>query len=271
VEINGTQATQTPVSESQSVVEQVGLGQDAFLKIFLAQLEHQDPLNPQDSTELAAQLAQFSQLEQSLRMADELRGINSRLDTLIEASGSNGQLALDPMAMLGRQVDIDGNFLRLPDVGSSQSLLIDLEKEATQLLIEVQSESGTPLGLAELVGEDDNGNPVILQQGTYELSFMDNEPRLHTPSGQEIPLTFFVLTENEEGRLVPDENRAVVIPPPAGLTYQFSVMASGRSSGPFEPHMTTAGTVDGVRIVNGQPVPSIAGQDIDSSQIIRIH
>jgi hypothetical protein len=47
-------------------------------------------------------------------------------------------------------------------------------------------------------------------------------------------------------------------------------MASGRSSGPFEPHMTTTGTVDGVRIVSGQPVASIAGQDIDTSEIIRI-
>jgi flagellar basal-body rod modification protein FlgD len=270
VEINEIQATQTPAPESQTVADQAGLGQDAFLKIFLTQLEHQDPLDPQDSSELAAQLAQFSQLEQSLRMTNELRGISSRLDQLIEASSSNGNLALDPMAMLGRQVDIDGNFLRLPGVGTSQSLLIDLEGEATQLLIELQDASGAPLGLAELIGEDDNGNPVILQQGTYELSFVDNEPRVRTPSGQEIPLTFFALTENEEGRLVPDENRAVVIPPPAGMTYQFSVMASSRSGGPFEPHTMTAGTVDGVRIVSGQPIPSIAGQDIDISQIIRI-
>ena len=37
---------------------------DDFLTLLVAQLQHQDPLNPSDSTEFTAQLAQFSSLEQ---------------------------------------------------------------------------------------------------------------------------------------------------------------------------------------------------------------
>lgn len=40
------------------------LGKDAFLKLLCAQLQYQDPLNPQTDTEFVAQLAQYSQLEE---------------------------------------------------------------------------------------------------------------------------------------------------------------------------------------------------------------
>ena len=52
-----------------------GLGQDAFLKLLVEQLKHQDPLSPQDSAQFVAQLAQFNSLEQ-------LISINARLAEL---------------------------------------------------------------------------------------------------------------------------------------------------------------------------------------------
>lgn len=57
------------------------LGKDAFLKLLCAQLQYQDPLNPQNDTEFVAQLAQFSQLEelQNLSTTNE----NSQALTLV--------------------------------------------------------------------------------------------------------------------------------------------------------------------------------------------
>lgn len=51
------------------------LGKDDFLRLFVTQMQHQDPLNPTDSAEFTAQLAQFSSLEQ-------LTNINGRLEDL---------------------------------------------------------------------------------------------------------------------------------------------------------------------------------------------
>ncbi len=43
------------------------LKKDDFLKLFVAQLQHQDPLNPDDGAEMATKLAQFNSLEQLMR------------------------------------------------------------------------------------------------------------------------------------------------------------------------------------------------------------
>ncbi len=55
--------------------DQAALGQDAFMRLLLAQLQNQDPTSPQADGEFLAQLAQFSQLEQ-------LQEMNKKLDAI---------------------------------------------------------------------------------------------------------------------------------------------------------------------------------------------
>jgi flagellar basal-body rod modification protein FlgD len=57
-----------------------GLGQNAFLQLLVTQLQHQDPLQPQDDTQFLAQLAQFTSLEQ-------LTNINTSLQQLVTLAG----------------------------------------------------------------------------------------------------------------------------------------------------------------------------------------
>ena len=53
------------------------LGQDAFLKMLVTQLQNQDPLNPLEDKEFIAQLAQFSALEKLTEMAASLERIEA--------------------------------------------------------------------------------------------------------------------------------------------------------------------------------------------------
>jgi flagellar basal-body rod modification protein FlgD len=59
-----------------------GLGEDAFLKLLVTQLQHQDPMQPQDDSQFLAQLAQFSSLEQ-------LTTISSSIQELVTLAKNN--------------------------------------------------------------------------------------------------------------------------------------------------------------------------------------
>src|SRR3954469_22252809 len=47
------------------------LGKDAFLKLLVAQMKYQDPMNPSDGTEFIAQTAQFTLVEKMAAMSDQ--------------------------------------------------------------------------------------------------------------------------------------------------------------------------------------------------------
>ncbi len=57
-----------------------------FLQLLVAQIQNQDPLNPADSTQFVAQLAQFSELEQVI-------GIRSDIEKAQSANSSPGSAA----------------------------------------------------------------------------------------------------------------------------------------------------------------------------------
>jgi flagellar basal-body rod modification protein FlgD len=78
-------------SASQNATK-TGADYQSFLRLLVAQMKNQDPTNPMDSTQYVAQLAAFSQVEQSVQ-------INGRLDNLIQASALT-----QADALIGRSV-----------------------------------------------------------------------------------------------------------------------------------------------------------------------
>lgn len=60
-----------------------GLGKDVFLRLLVAQLQYQDPLQPMDNTQFVTQLATFQTLE-------ELQAIRADLDRLVAAQQKAG-------------------------------------------------------------------------------------------------------------------------------------------------------------------------------------
>lgn len=65
----------TPTQSTTARKANDAMGKDEFLKLLVAQMKHQDPLNPMDGQEMAAQLAQFTSVEQLLAANDTLAEI----------------------------------------------------------------------------------------------------------------------------------------------------------------------------------------------------
>ncbi|MGE5645486.1 MAG: flagellar hook assembly protein FlgD [Acidobacteriota bacterium] len=66
-------ALQDPLTQTQT-----------FLKLLVAQIKNQDPLNPTDGTQFLTQLAQFTELEQ-------VTGIRTSVDAIAGAIGAAGE------------------------------------------------------------------------------------------------------------------------------------------------------------------------------------
>ncbi len=100
----------TDETSSSSSIEDLGM--DQFLNLFIAQIQHQDPLNPLDSAEFTAQLAQYTSVEQ-------LYGMNSKLADIEEALNSQGDQR-DDLGYIGKTVKAYDNTMRV-DNGTVQS------------------------------------------------------------------------------------------------------------------------------------------------------
>lgn len=96
--VTSSTSTQSSSSSNASNASAASLNYNSFLKLFMAELQHQDPTSPMDTTTQMSQLASFSQVEQQVK-------INTNLSSLISQS-MIGQAS----NLIGKTVtDADGN------------------------------------------------------------------------------------------------------------------------------------------------------------------
>jgi len=88
--INSNNQSVSASSVSSAVSKDQFVSQNTFLKLLITQLKNQDPMNPQDSSQFVAELAQFSSLEQMTKLGKNMQ-------TVLESSVTN---------LLGRTVTV---------------------------------------------------------------------------------------------------------------------------------------------------------------------
>ena len=80
--VDGTQGVgggSSTYGSSNAAQQKATLNYDNFLQLLVAQMKNQDPTDPMDASEQVAQLATFSQVEQTIQT-------NTKLDTLLASS-----------------------------------------------------------------------------------------------------------------------------------------------------------------------------------------
>lgn len=165
----------TSASNSLGFSESAGQAQeqqDQFLKLLTYQLKSQNPLKPYDNQEFAAQLAQFSQLEQLSEIKD-LMASQNQANVLLGQTMSNSALP----GMLGKNAKAYTSHLKLGEEPAKIGLELDFQGQSGQVTIldELgrnvrtinlsQSNMRTGDNIIEWDGTDDNGDKV--DEGTY--------------------------------------------------------------------------------------------------------
>lgn len=165
----GTIYDDSTTTATYADTEDTGLGQDAFLKMFMAQVTNQDPMNPMDNTEFTAQLATFSQLEQLQEINDSM----SNMDDLVTATERNTAIGY-----LGNNVTAQGNLIPVVN-GEAGKYTFNLANSANVEAV-ITDASGTVvanIGLGALSAgnneytwdcTDNSGNTV--DDGAYTIS-----------------------------------------------------------------------------------------------------
>ena len=142
--------------------EEDKLGKDAFMKLFLAQMNHQDPLNPMDTTQFSAQLAQFSTLEQLFNVNENLESIKG-----IETSGNRYQV----LDLIGKEVQANSDTLVLNNGNEAKGSFY--LGEPAECIVHILNDQGTKIKDI-YIGVVNAGNQE------FEWNGIDSRGTLHT-------------------------------------------------------------------------------------------
>ena len=146
------------------------MGQTAFLTLFTTQLKSQNPLDPMNNEAFVAQLAQFSQLEATTKMSDNVQNLVASMsnDRMSSASGLIGKKVAIPdgKAILTNAQPVDG--------------VVTLDKDVDSISLKVFASDGTLIRTGDVGpqkkgdfhfawdGKDSNGAAVA--DGVYRIS-----------------------------------------------------------------------------------------------------
>jgi flagellar basal-body rod modification protein FlgD len=166
---------------SSSLTKNTIMGKDDFLKMLIAQLKNQDPLNPLDGSNFAAQLAQFSSLEQ-------LQNMNTKLETLGTSFSSlnNVQVA----NLIGNEVSAKGNTTTVE--GSTNTMYYNLPSDVKQGTVKIYNAEGTLMKTFSFGSQKAGTNSLTWNSSNVSAGTYTFEVSATDSSGNDVSVTSMV-------------------------------------------------------------------------------
>lgn len=116
---------------AKTALSDANASQDRFLKLLIAQLNNQDPMNPMDNAQMTSQMAQIN----------TVTGIQQLNETMKSMGGKFASMqALQSASLIGHDVLLEGNTLSI-NAGKARGA-IDLPADATSVKIDILSPGG---------------------------------------------------------------------------------------------------------------------------------
>lgn len=167
--VSGTSSVLDQYQIKQETTQKKELGKNEFLNLLVAQLNNQNPLEPQGNGEFIAQLAQFSSLE-------GIQQLNSSVSSMMSSFQSSQ--ALQASSLVGRKVIVPSEKA-VVDTSESFKASTILPVSSSNVYVNVYDSAGsvvTRINLGEQAagnvsfiwdGKDSSGN--LMPPGTYKF------------------------------------------------------------------------------------------------------
>ena len=141
-------ATGTSTDGLDAQAASAGEASDRFLKLLVAQMRNQDPLNPLDNAQVTSQMAQISTVQ-------GIEKLNTSMQKWMTQSSAVQQL--DGAGLVGRRVLVEGSTIELAG-GTERSGVVrggySLPSAAAQVRVEVLDSAGNPVASIDRRGMD---------------------------------------------------------------------------------------------------------------------
>ena len=165
-------------SQGSDVTKTQDLGKDQFLKLLVAQMNNQNPLEPQGNGEFIAQLAQFSTVE-------GITNLNTSVNSIM--TGAQSTQALQASSLVGRTVILDTNTAMVDTSKTATEPFkggINLTQSSDNVWVDVYDTSGQQVsrinlgqqssGLVSFSWDGTDANGGALPPGTYKFEAQAN-------------------------------------------------------------------------------------------------
>jgi flagellar basal-body rod modification protein FlgD len=133
---SGTGST-NPLGSQLSAKDQ----SDRFLKLLVAQMSNQDPLNPMDSAEVTSQMAQISTVEGVQTLNQSITGLGAQLTQMQTMQGA---------ALVGKDVATEGDAVRENPSTHVGDGGFELAGNATAVKVDVLDSTGKTVGTVDM-------------------------------------------------------------------------------------------------------------------------
>ena len=113
--------------------------QDRFLKLLVAQINSQDPLNPMDNAQMTTQMAQINTVSGIQQLNDTLKSMAEQYSAMQAMQGTS---------LIGRHAVVDGSSLYID--GDAAQGALQLDKDAGNVVIDIVGTNGAVIDSVEL-------------------------------------------------------------------------------------------------------------------------
>ncbi|MBG0842106.1 flagellar hook assembly protein FlgD [Ectopseudomonas toyotomiensis] len=153
--VSGTSSVLDQYQRKQDTTQNKDLGKNEFLNLLVAQLNNQNPLEPQGNGEFIAQLAQFSQVE-------GIEKLNTSMGTLLSTYQSSQ--ALQASSLVGRKVIIPSDKA-VVDTSESFKASTVLPVSSSNVYVNVYDNASGALVTRINLGQQEAGNVSFIWDG----------------------------------------------------------------------------------------------------------